>query len=337
MSTVSLIILNYNGKHFLEPCLGSIDRQTRTPDELILIDNGSEDGSQEWIRRHCPRARLIEMGYNSGFSVAMNRGVAEATGDYVALLNNDTECAPRWLEELVGALDQHPEIGFCASKLLIFKHRDLIDAAGDVFTTAAFAGKRGWLQSEREAKFDKPERVFGACAGAAIYRRAVFEEVGGFDEDFIAYQEDTDLSLRLQLAGSPCLYVPEAVVYHHVGGTWKKHGYGRVIRLEQRNQILLMLKNLPAGFCIRFGFSIFTGHLCLFFMRIKRGYGISAVLGLWDALKGLRTALRKRKRIQENRGVSNAYLVSVMRKDWFQSLFDPFLLKQKLKRQNVEL
>ncbi len=337
MPTIALIVLNYNGKHFLGPCLASITRQTLAPDELILVDNGSTDGSQDWITANYPQAKLVEMGYNSGFSIAMNRGVAESSSDFLALLNNDTECEPQWLEQLAGALSQHPEIGFCASRMLIFQHRDLIDAAGDVFTTAAFAGKRGWLQSERDMKFDKRERVFGACAGAAMYRKVIFEEVGGFDDDFFAYQEDTDLSLRLQLAGYPCLYVPEAVVYHHVGGTSKKQKYGFSIRLEQRNQILLLVKNLPSGFYIRFGLPILLGHFCLFLMRIKRGYGTSAILGLWDALRGLRTALRKRKRIQENRRVTNAYLISAMRKDWIRLLFEPFLQKRNLKRQNVEI
>ena len=335
MSTVSLIIPNYNGKHFLEPCLASIDRQTRAPEELILVDNGSDDGSQDWIRSNYPQARLIEMGYNSGFSVAMNRGVVESTGEYVALLNNDTECEPHWLAALVDALDRNPDIGFCASKMMIFKHRDLIDAAGDVFTTAAFAGKRGWLQSHRNEEFNKRQRVFGACAGAVLYRHSAFNEVGGFDEAFFAYQEDTDLSLRLQLAGYPCLFVPEAMVYHHVGGTWKKHGYGFSIRLEQRNQILLLVKNLPFCLYIKFGLPILMGHLCLFLMRIKRGYGISAVMGLWDTLLGLPAAIEKRKVIQRNRKVTNAYLVSILRSDWIKLLFDPFHQKRKLRRRNI--
>ena len=336
MSTVSLIILSHNGKHFLEPCLASIVRQTRLPDELILVDNGSDDGSQEWIRINYPQVTLIEMGYNSGFSVAMNRGVAESSSDYVALLNNDTECEPQWLEELTTALDQHPDIGFCASKMLTFRHRDILDAAGDLFTTAGFGGKRGWLQSNRASEFDKPERVLSACAGAAMYRRTAFVEIGGFDEDFFAYEEDTDLSLRLQMAGYPCLYVPKAVVYHHVGGTWKINDYGYCIRLQQRNQILLLVKDLPWQLCIRFGFQIVSGHLCLFLMRIKRGYGTAALLGLWDAIRGLRAAFRKRKSIQENRSVTNAYLVSMLRADWIRLLFDPFLQKRKLRRQNVK-
>ena len=336
MSTVTLIILNRNGKHFLEPCLASIDRQTRPPDELILVDNGSDDGSQAWIRAHYPRATLLELGYNAGFSVAMNRAVDIVTGDYVTLLNNDTECEPQWLEVLTEALDQHPDVGFCSSKLLYFSERELIDTAGDLFTIGGFAFKRGWGHMDQD-QYKKPERIFGACAGASIYRRSMFEGIEGFDEDFFAYQEDADLNFRAQLAGHPCLFVPEARVYHHVGGTWKKTGYEFAIRLGQRNVIFVLVKNLPAGLWLRFGIPIILAHGCLFLMRVWGGYGIPVIKGLWDAVTGLRPMLKKRKRIQQNRRVSNAYLASIMTYNWIHLLFEPFYRKRALKRQGIKV
>ncbi len=333
MSTVSLIILNYNGKHFLGPCLASIDRQTRPPDELILVDNGSEDGSQSWIQKNYPNANLIEMGYNSGFSVAMNRGVAESKSDYVALLNNDTECEPQWLDALVDALDTHAEIGFCASRMLYFDNRNLINTTGTTLTVAGIVGMRGWLHRASGAYGEK-DRVFGSCAGAAIYRRSIYEKMGGFDEDFITYHEDADLDFRLQLAGYPCLYVPEAVIYHHVGGTWKTTGQSNAQRLGQRNQILLLIKNLPVKLWLRLCIPIIAGHTCLFLMRIRRGYGFASLLGLLGVIGQLRTTLIKRKHVQESRCVSNAYLISIMDSNWFSSLFEPYIQKRKMKRMS---
>lgn len=336
MATISLILPTRNGKHFLAPCLASIARQTRPPDEVIIVDNGSGDGTQAWLQEQHPQIKLIEIDRNAGFSVAVNRGIEAGSGDYIALLNNDTECDPQWLEALAGILDQYPDVGFCASKIRYFDKRQLIDTVGDAFTTGGFAFKRGWLQID-EGQYAKPERVFGACAGAAMYRKRMLDDIGKFDEDFFAYQEDADLNFRAQLAGYHCLFVPKAMVFHHVGGTSKTTGYDRWIRLGQRNLIFVLVKNLPVGLWFRFGIPILLSQTCLFAMRVYGGYGVAVLKGLWDAFAQLRPILRKRRAIQRSRRVSNGYLISVMDSHWIRILFDPFIRKRMLKRQNIKV
>lgn len=338
MSTVSLIIPNRNGRHFLRPCLESLRQQTRTPDEIIVVDNGSTDGSQGFLRKQYPGVSVLELGYNAGFSVAMNRGVEAASGGYVALLNNDTECEPQWLENLAEALDQHPDIGFCAAKMLHFDRKDLIDTAGDMFSTGGFFFKRGGFQFD-EGQYDQPERVFGACAGAAIYRKSLFDELGGFDEDFFIYQEDGDLSFRAQLAGFPCLFVPDAVVYHHVGGTSRLSSIEssrRLKRLEHRNLIFILVKNLPGSLWLRYGLWIILAYFLLFLMQVRKGYGIATFCGYWDALRGLSPMLGKRRDIQANRCVSPRYIDSIMDTRWIFELFEPYRRKRILRRPGIE-
>ncbi|MDP6417134.1 MAG: glycosyltransferase family 2 protein, partial [Gammaproteobacteria bacterium] len=289
MNTISLIIPNLNGLHFLKPCLESIRRQTRAPDEILIVDNGSTDGSQAFLQQEYTDVSILELGHNTGFSVAMNRAVEAVSGDYVALLNNDTECEPQWLEKLAYALDQHPDIGFCAAKMMHFNRRQIIDTAGDMFSIAGFAFKRGGLHIDQE-QYNRPERVFGACAGAAMYRKSVFDDLGGFDEDFFIYQEDSDLSFRAQLAGFPCLFVPKAVVYHHVGGTSKQSSTAfsrRLKRLEHRNLIFILVKNLPGSLWFRYGLWIILAHFALFLMQASKGFGIATLQGYVDAIRGL--------------------------------------------------
>ena len=339
MNTVSLIIPNRNGRHFLRTCLESLRIQTRPPDEIIVVDNGSTDGSQVFLREQYPDVTVLELGYNAGFSVAMNRGVEAATGGYVALLNNDTECTPQWLEKLAEALDQHPDIGFCAAKMLHFDRRELIDTAGDMFSTGGFFFKRGGLQFDA-GQYDQAERVFGACAGAAMYRKSLFDELGGFDEDFYIYQEDGDLSFRAQLAGFPCLFVPAAVVYHHVGGTSRRSSIEstrRLKRLEHRNLIFILIKNLPGSLWLRYGLWIILAYFLLFLMQVRKGFGVATLCGYLDALRGLRPMLAKRRDIQADRRVSLKYIDSIMDTHWMYMLIEPYRRKRILLRQDFEL
>ena len=336
MRSVSLVILNRNGLHFLGPCLDSIRRQTRTPDEIIVVDNGSTDGSQEWLSQHHPDIALLDLGYNTGFSLAMNRAIAAATGDYIALLNNDTECEPQWLSELIEALDRHPDVGFCASKMLHYQERYVIDTAGDGLTKAGQTYKRGFLHTD-DGQYDRPERVFGACAGAALYRKQMLDEIGGFDEDFYIFQEDGDLNFRAQLAGYPCLFVPSAIVYHHVGGTWKKTGYEFSIRLGQRNLIFVLIKNLPTVLWIRYGIWIIMNNIYSLLLGIWGGYGMAVLKGRFDVLRGLRLMLRKRHDIQRNRRVSNDYLISILNHHWVHQMVESVRQKRVLRRQGINI
>lgn len=307
---ISVIIVNWNGKHFLEGCLTSLREQTFKDFEIILIDNGSTDGSPEFAKAHFPEVTVVGLPQNYGFCVANNVGIRRSQGEYVALLNNDAEASPRWLQALAGALDSNPQVGFCASKMLLYDHPDIVDSAGDIFHTCGVGDKRGRQQRD-DGQFDEITSVFGACAGAALYRRQMLEDVGLFDEDFFAYDEDIDLSFRAQLNGYQCLFVPDAVVYHHLKGTSRKLPE-KSLYLARRNALYVLVKNMPTGLlCRRLPYI-----LCYYFAGdvsyITRGSWKPVLRARLHNLTHVRKTLASRREIQADRRVSNEYLNSVM-------------------------
>ncbi|MFQ5586485.1 MAG: glycosyltransferase family 2 protein, partial [Thermodesulfobacteriota bacterium] len=231
-------------------------------------------------------------------------------GEYIALLNNDTEVDPRWLEELVSALERRPETGFCASKMLNFYRRNIIDTAGDGFSRYGLAFKRG-ARREDGPEYNREEYVFGACAGAAVYRRELFEEVGLFDEDFFAYLEDVDLSFRAQLKGFRCLYVPTAVVYHMMGGTsgGRSYSLGRMAG-KVANKLFVVIKDMPSRLLlanlprILFAFSV-EGAILLASLPVRPAIFRRELY----KLRLIPRMLRKRRAIQ--RGVKRASVRSM--------------------------
>jgi len=244
MSTVSIVIVNWNGKPLLSDCLSSLCSQTYPDYEIILTDNGSTDGSAEWVADHFPQVRLIRNATNLGFAAANNQAIRVTESPYVVTLNNDTEAAETWLAELVAAVESDATVGMVASQMLLAHAPGMIDSAGiEVdWTGTAWQRRRGELADED----GDPEEVFGPCAGAALYRRAMLDEIGLFDEDFFAYYEDVDLAWRARNAGWRCLYAPRARVYHAhsaTGGqnlTHKRYLIGR-------NKVWTLIKNYPAA------------------------------------------------------------------------------------------
>jgi len=309
--TVTVVIPNWNGKHLLKTCLDSLRGQSYSNHTIIVVDNGSTDGSVEYLAELYPEVEVACFAENRGFSVAVNEGVKRATGDYIALLNNDTEVDPRWLEELVGALERHPEVGFCASKMLNFYRRNILDTAGDGFSRYGLAFKRGSRRADGP-EYNSEEYVFGACGGASIYRRKLFEEVGLFDEDFFAYLEDVDLSFRAQLKGFRCLYVPTAIVYHMVGGTsgGKGSSIGRMAG-KVANKLFVVIKDMPSR-------ALFANLPRLLFAFTVEGAILLAVLPLHPAtfrretsrLRLIPEMLRKRRRIQREATVATSRYVA---------------------------
>ncbi len=187
---------------------------------------------------------MVPLGENLGIAAAFNAGIEASTAEYVVLLNNDTEQDPGWLEALVRAAEDHPEAGFFASKLVDFHDRTMLDGAGDAMRLSGLPYRLG--HGERDGgRFDTPCYVFGACAAAALYRRDMLDEVGLFDEDFVSYCEDGDLSFRAQLAGYRCFYVPDAVVYHMGSASTGGKRSPTATRLGTRNSFSLLVKNLP--------------------------------------------------------------------------------------------
>jgi len=242
-ATISVIIPTYNGVGYLPACLDSLKAQTRKPDEIVLVDDDSTDATASMIRKSYPEVRYHRLESNQGFATAVNAGIRESKGTYVALLNNDTRADPEWLAELKRTLDDELAVGSCSSKMLFSDRPDVINSIGIGFTPAGLAADIGYGQKDGE-RFSCPRAVFGPCAGAAMYRRSLFEDIGLFDEDLFMWYEDADLSFRAQLAGYPCMYVPTAVIYHVGGGTESAES-----ELHQfycsRNQVLVMVKNLP--------------------------------------------------------------------------------------------
>ena len=310
MGQVSVIVLNWNGKHFLKECLGSLGDQTFKGFETVLVDNGSTDGSVEYVKQYFPEVEVIALPDNVGFARGSNVGIQASKGEYVALLNNDTKTDPRWVEALKIALDTHPEVGFCASKMLFYNRPDIINAAGDVYYSCGVASQRGCFQPDGE-DFSRAEYVFGACAGAAMYRRAMLEDIGLLDGDFFAYAEDVDLSFRAQLMGYKCLFVPDAIIYHHYHGT-STHQWDTAFYLSRRNCLYVIVKNLPTDLLLKNLPVILSYYLVGDIWHILNRRGRDVVRSRFDNVKNLMRMLRKRRAIQARRRVSSEYLASLL-------------------------
>jgi GT2 family glycosyltransferase len=309
VTRVDVIILNYNGRPLLGPCLDALRLQTFRDFQILLVDNGSTDESVAYLRNNYADIPLLELPSNLGFCGGNNRGLEVTTSEYVALLNNDTEVTPGWLQSLVDALDRFPEVGFCASRMVRHGDPQTIDTAGDLFYTHGVGAKRG--MGEPAERYGEGRKVFGACAGAAIYRREMLERIGLLDEDFVAMDEDLDLSFRAQLRGYQCLYVPEATVHHHVGASFAKvSGVG--IGLARRNMVEVLLKNMPASLMLRNCLPILGYFLAGDLRWVARGYGREVVRARWQNLRRLPRTLAKRREIQRGRTIGTSELNGIL-------------------------
>ena len=309
---VSIVIVNWNGIKFIRECLNGLRAQTHPDFCIIMVDNASQDGSLEFVQENFPEVKLLVQSENTGFSAANNIALKSIRTEYVALLNNDAVPHPEWLQRLVNALEKDPEAGFCASKMLFYDNPEVIDRAGDIYTTAATALLRG--RGESYQKFSSQEYVFGACAGAALYRTKMFDEIGLFDEDFFLVYEDVDLSFRAQLRGYRCLYVPGAIVYHHVGSSIGDDSPVSVY-YTHRNLEWVYIQNMPGRLIAKTILPHLIYVLTAFVFFVLKGRGVDFIKAKWQALKGLRRALAKRRQVQKNRMVSDDYIWSIFEKE----------------------
>jgi hypothetical protein len=266
---VSVIVVNWNRRQMLRGCLESLARQTGPKFEVVVVDNGSTDGSPEMVAAFAEHAafplRLIRNNRNFGFCAANNQGIVAAAGKYIALLNNDAEAQPGWLEALVRAAERH-HAGMVASKIVVFEDPTRIDKAGHLIWPDGQNRGRGTGETDR-GQYDREEEVLWPDGCAALYRRTMFEEIGGFDEDLFAYADDAELGLRARIAGWKCIYTPDAVVRHRRGATLGVLS-SRRLELIERNRILLAVKHFPA--------SLLWLNLPYFVLRVAAG----AVAGL---------------------------------------------------------
>jgi GT2 family glycosyltransferase len=319
MSKVSVIIVNYSRNGLLRNCLQALERQSLGDFEVVIVDNASSDSSLYEIKKFleetslAPRVKVIPLCRNLGFAGGNIEGLKHAEGEYIALLNNDAEPDERWLEELAKAMETNPQIGICASKMIVHGS-DILDSAGNEFSTAL----KGFGAGEKQKSFlyDEKRYVFGACGGAALCRRKMIDEIGFLDEDFFLIHEDIDLSFRAQLNGWKVLYVPAAIVYHRVRSSIG-HMSDMAVYYTLRNSEFVRMKNVPLGIFIRCfpEYLIWTlTEFAYFAIKHKK-------IGLYfkaksDAIRMLPKMLKKRAVIMKEKKMSNKYLLSIMTSLW---------------------
>jgi GT2 family glycosyltransferase len=240
--TAAVVIPNWNGARWLPGCLDSVGRQTRPPADVVVVDNGSVDGSRELLAERYPDVRVLALERNRGFAAAANRGIEVVDTEAVALVNTDVVLEPDWLARMQGVLER-PGVGAVACKMVDLKDPRRLYDAGDVLRRDGVCEQRGRFEAD-DGRFDAPGEVFAACAGAALYRRSAVLAAGGFDERFFAYLEDVDLGLRLRLAGWRCRYEP-AVARHAGQGSAGQLSRPPAAWVE-RNTLLLVAKAFPA-------------------------------------------------------------------------------------------
>ena len=298
---VSVVTPNYNGKDFLYAYFESLNKNSNEIGEVIIVDNGSNDGSQEFIRNYREKVDfpivLIENSQNLGFAEAVNQGISKARYDYIFSLNNDTVVEKSAILELLNLLNTDGRIFSVSSKMVQFNNPELIDDAGDDYTLLAYTKKRG--NNQNLNNFIEVSEIFSSCAGAALYRKDLLEELDGFDSEFFAYMEDVDLGYRARINGYKAringyknLFCPNAIVYH-IGSATTGSQYNEFkVRLAARNNVWVVYKNLPIPQKIVNVLFLFLGFLIKYVFFLKKGFGPIY-------LNGLKEGLRTRNKIKK--------------------------------------
>ena len=291
MARTTIVIPNYNGIKYIEACLESLFIGTDTEFEVIMVDNASKDGSLELVKEKFPQVTLIENQVNTGFDKAVNQGILASKTPYVILLNNDTRVELSFVHELEKAIERDENIFSASAKMIALHDKDKLDDAGDYYCALGWAFARG--KGKHPDLYDKSCDVFASCAGAAIYRRKVFDEIGLFDENHFAYLEDIDIGYRAQIYGYRNIYAPEAVVYHAGSATSGSRYNAFKTKLASQNSVYIVYKNMPLLQIVMNLPFLLVGFLIktLFFMR--KGLGKEYVTGL---LNGIRLSASKEGR-----------------------------------------
>lgn len=284
MARTTVVIPNYNGIKYIENCLHSLEQGSVIP-KIIVVDNGSGDGSLLLVKEKFPNVQIIEFAENTGFCKAVNTGIKAAATEYVLLLNNDTVADREMVRCLEEALDAEPKAFSAAAKMISLHDPEKLDGAGDFYCALGWAFSRGKDKSARS--YMHPLRIFAACAGAALYRREVFEEIGYFDENHFAYLEDTDIGYRANIYGYPNKYVPDAKVYHAGSAVSGSRHNEFKVSLSSRNSVYLIYKNMPflqillnlpfliPGYLIKLLFFTLKGMGGVYLKGIGRGISLS--------------------------------------------------------------
>jgi len=278
LTGIDIVIPNWNGRHMLEICLPSLAAQSYTNFNIIVVDNGSTDGSVAFLQSSYPDVQVVELPENRGFSAAVNFGIKAGTHNWVLLLNNDIEVESRCLEIMVAEIGFEPDAKMFALKMISFHQRTMLDGAGDGVLRGGVGYRLGTMELDSD-KYNIKREVFGACGGAALYHRSLFDEIGFFDEEFFAYLEDVDLNMRTVRAGYSCRYLPGAVVYHIGSASTGSKINKLTVKLTTRNNIYVICKNYSFGMFLRFLPAILVYQFFWFLFVVKKGQFIAYLSG----------------------------------------------------------
>ncbi|MEG1957682.1 MAG: glycosyltransferase family 2 protein [Lachnospiraceae bacterium] len=280
---VTIVIPNYNGKHFMKPCLEALEKQTYQDFHIIVVDNASTDGSLSYFAQEYPTIEVIALTQNYGFSKAVNEGIRHATSPYVILLNNDTIADKYFVAELVSAIETSKHIFSVSSKMIQMYHPDLIDSAGDLYTLLGWGVCRG--SGRPIENYTTKDQIFSACAGASIYRCNVFNKIGYFDESHFAYLEDIDIGYRAKIYGYKNTYCPTALVQHVGSGTSGAKYSTFKVKLSSRNSVYLNYKNMPFLQLVLNFLPLSFGYIVKYLFFCKIGFGKDYKEGIKEGLQ----------------------------------------------------
>jgi GT2 family glycosyltransferase len=312
---LSVLVLNYNGLRHLEECLSSVRSQDFRDYEIVLADNASSDGSLDFVRDRFPEVRLVDTGANLGFAGGNNFGLRHCRGEYVFFLNNDTRLEPGALRKLAEGIRANLEYRVFACFMLSYRDPQIVDSAGDTLYTNGLVNN---LSGYPASLFTRPRQVTSACGGAAVYARALLEEIGGFDEDFFLIYEDLDLSLRARHNGDRVLFLPTVRVLHKgsasIGGAFSPIA----AYYYSRNYPLMMVQNFPAATLVKALPAYVLGFLYRMALSARHGVLGAYLRGACHGLRLLPTAIGKRRRIIGGSKIGRLEFESSMRPGWLR-------------------
>jgi hypothetical protein len=319
----SIVIPTFNGKKLLADCLSSIENQTEKNFEVIVIDNGSNDQTADFLHQNFSKVKIITLKKSAGFAKPVNLGIKASKGNYIFLLNNDVVLDQRCLAEIARRFDSQRDFDFCAC-LMLDKTGKKIDSVGNGFSWWGRAYPIG--RGEIPQKYQKETFVFGASGGAAIFKREVFAKIGLLDEDFYAYFEDVDFSFRAQLAGFRCLFVPKAIVYHQGSATFRPDSF-KMRYIGDRNKDWVIFKNYPGKFILINIHKLILVKIKSLAIDFLQGLFFAGLRAIVDEIIYLPKLLQKRRQIQSLRKVSDRYLRTIINPS------HPKLLPSKARRK----
>jgi GT2 family glycosyltransferase len=312
---VAVIIVNYNAGEYLITCLEALHVLPETPGEIMVVDNASDDGSYEAAKARFPGVDFIEAGSNTGFAAANNLGINSTDKPWVALVNPDAFVAENWLQVLLEAVRENPQVSVYSCELVDARNPTLLDGQGDCYHVSGLM----WRRKNGQAVDSPPSQLpfFAPCAASAMYLRSAVLAVGAFDEDYFCYIEDVDLGFRLRLAGYQCLHLHDAITYH-IGSAITERDSDFSIYYGHRNLVWTYFKNMPAGPRWRYMWQhLLMNMVSIAFYTAKGRPGV-IFRAKWDAIKGLPAQIRKRKAQQKRIDPDQAKIniTSVMARGW---------------------